>query len=217
VATDQPQQASEADEFTSAAPLVESVIKFAQINLARSSDATSSLDKIIRKEKLDVVLVQEPSTDGRGISLLDKRPYLVIASDGNPRAAIVIADINIGVLALRHLCSTHAAVAVLTKGSQSLTVVSSYFQFKEATEIDIEKIQRILDSTNGDVLIGSDINARSTCWHDESTDSRGKLVEEFVATNGLNVENISGQPRTFNSHYRGSANLDPERPRATMR
>lgn len=85
-------------------------------------------------------------------------------------------------------------------------MVSAYFQFREPTADYVARLESILDSLEGDVVIGADVNARSRTWHDVKTDKRGRIVEEMVHSRGLNVENRSGQPPTFKN--RGSANLD---------
>lgn len=58
----------------------------------------------------------------------------------------------------------------------------------------------------GAVLIGGDVNARSTLWHDRISDSRGDTVVEMISRRGLSVLNEPGFPPTFRN--RGSADLD---------
>jgi hypothetical protein len=101
---------------------------------------------------------------------------------------------------------------VLTKGAYSVIVISTYFQFSEPTERGVERLQKVLDGLNNrdakDIVISADVNARSASWHDVKTDRRGEIVDEFVTTNGLEIINRGDQPQTFESHYRGSTNLD---------
>jgi len=52
-----------------------------------------------------------------------------------------------------------------------------------------------------------DSNARSTIWHDATTNNWGKMLEEFVASNQLHIINEDSPRRTFQS-TRGSSNID---------
>jgi hypothetical protein len=52
-----------------------------------------------------------------------------------------------------------------------------------------------------------DSNSRSTTWHDVLTNSRGKLLEEFFASNQLHIINEDSARTTFQSS-RGSSNID---------
>jgi len=50
-------------------------------------------------------------------------------------------------------------------------------------------------------------NSRSTTWHDVLTNFRGKVLEEFFASNQLRVINEDSNKTTFQSS-RGSSNID---------
>jgi hypothetical protein len=88
------------------------------------------IDKLLVTLKTDIVLIQEPVTDGNGVYQLDRLPLRVIATTRRPSAAIVVVYPNIGVLALLQLCTKHIAVATLTIEHFSVTLISSYFQYR---------------------------------------------------------------------------------------
>lgn len=63
----------------------------------------------------------------------------------------------------------------------------------------------VLDVLSGDILVGADVNARSTVWHDIRTDSRGDIVVDFISQRNLRVHNKAG---TLTFRNRGTACLD---------
>ena len=53
-------------------------------------------------------------------------------------------------------------------------------------ENNLQTLEQILDLTNGaKLIVAMDSNARSTTWHDTTTNNRGKTLEEFIASNHL--------------------------------
>jgi len=68
--------------------------------------------------------------------------------------------------------------------------------------------EKILEFTEGTKLrIAMDSNARSTTWYDMTTNPRGKLLEEFLASNQLHVINEESKRTNFQS-IRGKSNID---------
>lgn len=82
-------------------------------------------------------------------------------ANGPAKAAILIANDKIGVLALRHVCTKYLAVAALSINSKEVVVVSAYFQFGDPTERHIKNIKTAIRDIKGDLIIGADVNARS--------------------------------------------------------
>jgi hypothetical protein len=65
-----------------------------------------------------------------------------------------------------------------------------------------------LQFTKGEKLImATDSNSRSTMWNDKKINPRGKMLEEFVASNHLHVINEDNKRTTFQSNRRKS-NID---------
>ena len=84
---------------------------------------------------------------------------------------------------------------------------SIYLDYKEPIENDIKPLKNILQFTKGaKLIIVMDSSSRSTTWHDVLTNYRGKLLEEFFASNQLNIIN-EDSTSTFQSS-RGSSNID---------
>ena len=73
---------------------------------------------------------------------------------------------------------------------------------------DLKRIEQILTFTKGEkLLIGTDSNCRSTAWHDRTTNERGRLMEDFVASNQLHIINEERTLKTFQGS-RGESNID---------
>ena len=60
---------------------------------------------------------------------------------------------------------------------------------------------------NTGVLIASDCNARSTLWHDKLTNTRGRIIEEFITSNQLYILNEESCKTTFRNRL-GTSNID---------
>jgi hypothetical protein len=79
--------------------------------------------------------------------------------------------------------------------------------YNDSIENNIKAIEKILDFAKREKLIlAMDSNSRSTTWYDVTTNSRGKLLEEFVASNQLNIINEERKRTPFQSS-RGKSNI----------
>jgi hypothetical protein len=60
---------------------------------------------------------------------------------------------------------------------------------------------------NGRILIATESNARSKTWHNVKTNSRGRKMEEYLASKQLQIINKESDRFTFQTS-RGSSNTD---------
>ncbi|PSN39851.1 putative 115 kDa protein in type-1 retrotransposable element R1DM [Blattella germanica] len=75
-------------------------------------------------------------------------------------------------------------------------------------ENSLEKIEVILQFANGaKQIIAVDTNSRSKPWHDFISNSRGRILEEFLASNQFQLVNQESEIFTF-ENSRGSSNID---------
>jgi len=75
-----------------------------------------------------------------------------------------------------------------------------YFDIQGQIESNLNKIDEIMKLTKDrKVLIAADTNARSKTWHDHSTNSRGKKLEEFLVAAQLHIINEYSERNTFNN------------------
>jgi len=93
-------------------------------------------------------------------------------------------------------------------GQETFYAASAYMEYNDAIENSFKKIERILEFTKGVKLIMAiDSNSRSTTWHDVTTNVRGRILEEFIASNQLHIINEVSPRTTFHSS-RGQSNID---------
>jgi hypothetical protein len=80
--------------------------------------------------------------------------------------------------------------------------------YNAAIDIDLKYIEKILTYTKGEkLLIATDSNCRSTAGHDTATNNRGRMMEDFLASNQLHIVNEKRTLKTFQSS-RGESNID---------
>ena len=83
-----------------------------------------------------------------------------------------------------------------------------YFDIQGQIEANLNKIDKVMNITRGGkILIATDTNSRSKTWHDHSTNSRGKKLEEQLAATQLHIINEYSERSTFNN-TRGASNTD---------
>ena len=83
-----------------------------------------------------------------------------------------------------------------------------YFDYEEQIENKFNKLDEIMRFINGGgMLIAADSNSRSKTWHDVITNSRGRKLEEYLASKQLHIINEESERTTFHNS-RGSSNID---------
>jgi endonuclease/exonuclease/phosphatase family metal-dependent hydrolase len=80
--------------------------------------------------------------------------------------------------------------------------------YNETIDGNFKRIENIITFIKGaKLIIATDSNARSTAWHDVTTNNRGKQMEDFVASHQLHFLNEERTLTTFQSN-RGESNID---------
>jgi ectoine hydroxylase-related dioxygenase (phytanoyl-CoA dioxygenase family) len=93
-------------------------------------------------------------------------------------------------------------------GQTHFYAASIYLDYRDPIENSIKTIEEIVMFTKEEkLIIAMDSNSRSTTWHDVLTNSRGKVLEEFLASSQLHIINEESNKTTFLSS-RGSSNID---------
>jgi len=82
-----------------------------------------------------------------------------------------------------------------------------YLDIEEQIENSFTNIDKIQFTKGARVLIATDGNSRSKTWHDKITNSRGKKLEEYLASRYLHIINEESEMFTFHNS-RGSSNID---------
>ena len=120
-----------------------------QINLQHSRVATANLMQIIEEESIDIICIQEPYIiQNKVVGILNKfRTHAL--RESRSRAAIVITNNQIDVFLLKQLSDADAIVAEITVNSAKLILASIYLDIGQQIEIDLSKIEAVLQHANG--------------------------------------------------------------------
>jgi hypothetical protein len=164
--------------------------------------------QIISAEKIGIALIKEPF-------LYQNRPlgvtkgYRTVASgEGKSRTAIVISNNTIDALLITQLSDNDAVLLETVNGSTYFYAASVCLDYNEPVENKIRTLEQILKLTKGaKIIIAMDSNSQSTTWHDVLTNSRSKLLGEFIVNNQLHIINEDNARTTFQSST-GSSNID---------
>jgi len=178
-----------------------------QVNLQHSKVAIDNLMQVITTEKIGIALIQETSLfHGRPLGITN-RYRTFIAGEGNSRTAIVVSDTTIDALLITQLSDNGAVVLEINNGQIHFYAASIYLDYNDPIENNIKTIENIINFTKKAKLMTIDSNSCSTTWYDVLTNSRGKALEEFFASNQLHIINENSTKRMFHSS-RGSSNID---------
>ena len=179
-----------------------------QINLQHSRSATSNLMKTIETEEPDVIFVQEPYEYRNKPAGIGKQNRIFTAGNGKHRAAIIIPNDKIDAILITNISNEDTVVLEIIHGNLKFFAASMYFDFEDQIENNLTKIDAILRLAKGrKLLIAADTNSRSKTWHDVTTNSRGKKLEEYLVNKQLYILNEGNESFTFHNR-RGSSNID---------
>jgi len=182
-------------------------VRIGQINLGRSRIATLEVRQLMVDYNLDVVLMQEPySTFGfiRGLG----SNVQVLYKDKSPMAAVAASAVSSNIIFISHLSSKHISCIEFSGCDPPIHFVSHYFQFAESVDGHLAALAEVLRSLQGcRVVVGADINAKSSLWGPGPSNIRGRAAEEFIETHNLLVWNDPSSPPTFCSSV-GESHID---------
>jgi exonuclease III len=183
-------------------------IKYAQINLQHSRIATANLMKYIVDNKIDIISIQEPYIyQGRMVGI-DAQYNIFTAGEDRSRAAVIITNKEMDATLITQLSDEDAITLEITKDGTTIILASMYLDRQKPLEQDLSKVDKILQQAKRvGAIIAMDSNARSTSWHDTTTDKRGKHLEEYIISKQLHIMNEPSTNTTFASR-RGKSNID---------
>jgi len=112
----------------------------------------------------------------------------------------VVINRKIDAILIDQLLDKDTAVIEITYGNLRFIATSIYLDIKNEISSDLRKIENIqrLAEVRG-LLVAMDSNARSTTWYDAITNRRGRILEEFLISNRLNIVNEDSALTTFQS------------------
>jgi len=104
------------------------------------------------------------------------------------------------------LSINYAVLLEIHNGSKCFYAAIVHLDYNDSNENIFKNLEEIIEFTEGTkLIIAMDSNSRSTTWHEVLTNSRGKLLEEFIACNQLYIINEERTMMNFQS-IRGSSN-----------
>ena len=189
-------------------PNLQNQTRCLQINLQHSRSATLNLMKVIEREELDIIFVQEPYEYQNKPAGIDKKYRTFTAGKGKHRAAIVIPNNKLDAILITQISDEDTVFIEIIHDNLKFLAASMYFDFTDQIENNFNKIDAILQFAKGEgTLIAIDSNSRSTTWYDTLTNTRGKKMEDYLASKQLYIINEESESTTYHSK-RGKSNID---------
>jgi hypothetical protein len=174
-----------------------------QLNVQHSRVATSNLTQIITNSNIDIAFVQEPYTIHNKIVGHPKGFRIFAQGGGRKRAAIVVNNI-IDVTAITQVSNEDAILTEIRYKGAKLIRTSIYLPIDQKIDSDLEKIEDIIQLSNGDgIILANDSNARSKLWFDKRTNTSGRAMEKLIISRDLLI--INEESDTPHSKQSGDA------------
>lgn len=172
-------------------------INLMQINNQKRIESTEKISHYTDSGKLFIVLGQEPSTRGMGITGLNNRHVKIHAMIDKPRSYIY-AHKTLSLWPIEKFCSRDVATALFNPHNPifgKVVIISLYWDgtFKEIPQ-EAKNAARYARQNGYTILIGGDANARNTLIGSTTTDTRGRKLEDFFAEYSLSPVNEGNMP-----------------------
>jgi len=123
------------------------------------------------------------------------------------RAAIIINN-KLDAILIAKLPDEDTVFLEIIHENLRFFAASMYFDIEDQIENNFTKMDGLMRFVKGGrILIAVDSNARSKTWHDVKTNSRGRKMEEYLASKQLHIINEESVRFTFRNS-RGSSKID---------
>ncbi|KAK2575333.1 hypothetical protein KPH14_012899 [Odynerus spinipes] len=182
-------------------------LKVGQINGQRSAAVAAELDEIIRNEKIDILCVQEPYVYKEKVKGYSDQVILQPQTN-YPWVAIIVANKEIEAFQILYEQSEHIMTIEFNYRNSKFYIINAYCQYSHPIYPFIQSIEKIIRKLiTKKIIITADVNANSVLWYSDTTNERGRLVEELIVSNCLYIANQYCDTRTF-SNQMGTSNID---------
>jgi len=167
--------------------------------------ARDNLINLIQQDPTDIVFVQEKYLLQNKIAGIPRAYRTYISKEGKSRKAIIIANDNTDQVLITQLSCRLNIVLELRYESLRIFAANLCLNIIEETGIKTTKVDEILQFNKGfGTLITIDSSSRSTVWHDNQTNSIGKILEKYLISRDLHIMKEESEITTFQSR-RGRA------------
>ena len=170
-----------------------------QINLHRSKAASYNLCEVTKNIRSDIVLIQEPWSDGGAIrsKLRGWKLFQGNKEDKRPRACIYVTSDMTCFLIPQF--SSEDVVAVRVKNGRregdSFVFVLAYMALEEpAPPVILKELLSFSDRDKIPTVIGIDVYAYHTVWGSSNVNTRGMDLLMFCASANLHICNVGNKP-----------------------
>lgn len=162
--------------------------------------------KVMDTEEPDLILIQEPYEYQNRPLGIEKKYRIFTAGKGKHRAAITIINSKINAILNTKLSDEDKVFLEIIHGNLKFFAASRYFDLEDQTENNFTKMDELLQFVkDGRILIDADSHSRSKMWHNVKTTSRGRKLEEYLASKQLHIINEKSDGFTFHKS-RGLSN-----------
>lgn len=163
-----------------------------QQNMNRCGTAHDVLHQTIQEQNIDLLIGQEPNLKRVNRYLHDRNNNCFI--EINRKHALI---------------DTHIGTNFVTAELEFFVAISCYFSPNgDITDFEtlLEDIERVIRGSAKEIILGGDLNAKTTLLGSLITNRRGQILEDWLAKNSFVVIN-NGRTPTF-SNANGSSYID---------
>ena len=181
-------------------------IPFIQVNMHRAHAASAILHTKVAANP-SICMLTEPCTAFKKVTQIPPNHVAVpsIALNERPRAVMFLPR-NIPFVYLERLSNHDCAAALIHTSNSKILLASIYLDYNgPVVPTWLTDLMSFIDDRKIPALLSFDCNAHSQLYGPD-TNGRGKIFEEFILNNGLQVENKGNSP-TFHAFRRGQ-NID---------
>ncbi|KMQ89014.1 reverse [Lasius niger] len=183
-------------------------------NCQRAYAVMCDLGELLCERRVSVALLQEPYVrDGRVTGLPVSMDVVVCESD-SIKAAVVVNDSKLDEMCVRECTNEYGVCVWLKGGFGEMYVVSVYCQYGKSIEPYLAYMDSVCEVARGKcLLVGMDANDVSPLWYSKGEggsrdrELRGRVLEEWIVANGMNVLNEPSDFYTF-SGPNGESDID---------
>ena len=182
-------------------------LKCVQINLQHSRGATANLVKYAADNKVDIICIQEPYIYRGRAAGLDYKYRTYTVGESQIGTAKTIRNKAVDVMIISQLSDKDTVTLQITRWDTILILANMYWDRQKPIEQDLTKVDKILKHGIREEVIAMHSKARSTTWHDTTTNNRGKQLEEYIISKQLHIMNEPSTKTTFENRI-GKSKID---------